>query len=58
MSASLPYRTKSKLLNYLRFRNTYWKRYTSNMIKFGDECMKFFYAMPIVSSLLDTFLSF
>ena len=34
----------------LRYKNLYWKkRFTTNRIKLGDECTKFFHAMATVS---------
>jgi len=41
---------KKQLQTLLRYKNIYWKkRYTTNRIKFGDECTKFFHAMATIS---------
>ena len=41
---------KRQLRTFLRYKNEYWKkRFRNNKIKFGDECTKFFHAMPTIS---------
>lgn len=41
---------KRQLCNLLKQQNTYWKqRNTTNRIKYGDECTKYFHSMATVS---------
>jgi hypothetical protein len=48
--ANLRILVKTQLETWLHYKNLYWrKRYTVNIIKFGDECTKFFHAMATIS---------
>jgi hypothetical protein len=48
--ANLRILVKRQLETWLHYKNLYWrKRYTVNIIKFGDECTKFFHAMATIS---------